>query len=143
MLSGKLSAETLHNIRVYSLAVVLCASFCLPGCNRTTTEEKPRVVFHKIYAAWAKTFDRGDLIETISETKDGGSIAAGSTRFRDAAGDAWIVKLDAGGNVEWQQGFGWGKEPSGFNALLQAQDAGYLATGTTVTTTGTGTVSTA
>lgn len=48
-----------------------------------------------------------DVLYDISETSDGGFIAAGYTESTGAGGkDFWLVRLDAGGYLEWTRTFG-------------------------------------
>jgi len=48
-----------------------------------------------------------DEIRAVVSTPDGGSVLAGSTSSFGAGGtDGWVVKLAAGGAVEWQRTFG-------------------------------------
>ena len=58
---------------------------------------------------WQKTYggsDR-DVANSIQETSDGGYIIAGMTEsFGVGSWDAWILKVDAIGNVSWQKTFG-------------------------------------
>jgi hypothetical protein len=89
---------------------------------------------------WARVYksgagDRESVINKISQTSDGGFIAAGSFRDADDAIGAWIVKLDGAGNVQWQRKLGPGG-PSGvgrmhvyFNAVQRTADGGYFASG--------------
>jgi hypothetical protein len=58
---------------------------------------------------WEKTYGgtvREDA-QPILATSDGGSLAAGGTQSFGAGGeDAWLVKLDMNGDVQWQRTYG-------------------------------------
>jgi hypothetical protein len=59
---------------------------------------------------WARALDNNEYIEeasTIVVTAKGEYVIAGTTRANDTAyTDAWIVKLDAGGNMLWNKTIG-------------------------------------
>ena len=82
----------------------------------------------------------------ITITKDGGFIIAGSTNSRggDVRGyhegsyflnDAWIVKTDADGNIQWQKCIGgYGDDVATY--ISETNDGGYIVTGITSSTDG-------
>lgn len=84
-----------------------------------------------IYSTWIKSYNRRNLVTAIYPTKDGGFIAAGWARTQLDNG-GWLIKLDAGGNIQWQQGYGR-KGTEKFHAVIQTSDDGYLAVGETRT----------
>jgi PKD repeat protein len=86
-----------------------------------------------------------DYANSIQQTSDGGYIVAGvsnsndgdTTEFHDQDsgwdgfhGDAWIVKLYANGNINWQKSLGgsWG---DGAYSVQQISDGGYIVAGST------------
>jgi gliding motility-associated-like protein len=76
-----------------------------------------------------------DVANSISETKDKGYIVAGYTTSNDidinnfkGAVDAWIIKLQGDGNVEWQKCFG-GSEVEYAESIAETEDGGYVFTG--------------
>lgn len=77
--------------------------------------------------AWATTFGGSSSAwaDSIAYTSDGGSIAAG---YDDSSGDAYAMKLDASGNIQWAKTFGGGDE---FFSALQTTDGGYFLAGDT------------
>ncbi|MCI0445761.1 DM13 domain-containing protein [bacterium] len=58
---------------------------------------------------WQKGYGSGDKEEfrSIRKISDGNLIAVGNTdSFGAEEGDAWVVKLDVGGNILWQKRYG-------------------------------------
>jgi hypothetical protein len=84
---------------------------------------------------WQKTYGGSgfDLAHAIQQTQDGGYVVAGWTgSFGAGDKDAWVLKLDANGEIEWQKTYGG----SGFDlahAIQQTQDGGYVVAGWTET----------
>ncbi len=67
---------------------------------------------------WQNTY--GDIFVdaaySIQQTTDGGYIVAGRTNSFGASargGDAWVLKLDGSGNVQWQNTYGGPRYDSG------------------------------
>lgn len=78
----------------------------------------------------------------IKPTADGGYIVAGLTAANDgdASGthggtDAWVVKVDAAGNVVWQKCLG-GSRNDMAKAIQPTSDGGYLMVGSTASNDG-------
>ena len=74
---------------------------------------------------------------SIQQTADGGYIllgSAGSSESGDVIGtnhggyDYWVVKLDSGGTIQWQQLFGGSGNDNGFS-IEQTSDSGYILLG--------------
>ena len=82
---------------------------------------------------WQKTYGGSglDLAHAIQQTQDGGYVVAGWTgSFGAGDKDAWVLKLDATGEIEWQKTYGG----SGFelaHSIEQTQDGGYVVAGWT------------
>ena len=88
---------------------------------------------------WQKSFggSNDDIANSITPTSDGGYIVVGYTYSFDSnfisvhagtAGDIWVVKLSASGNIQWQKALGG----SGFeqaNSIQQTTDGGYIVAG--------------
>ena len=88
---------------------------------------------------WLKTFGGidNDVLISISETQDGGYIAAGYTLSNngDISGnhgdqDGWVVKLNNTGNLQWQKCIGGTKGDNAWSVTL-SPDGGYVFTGHT------------
>jgi hypothetical protein len=78
---------------------------------------------------WQKAYGgpENDWLRTIRPTSDGGYIAAGRTSsFGAGDDDAWVLKLDGSGIVEWQKTFG-GRKSDGFHFVRETSDAYMLA----------------
>ncbi len=82
---------------------------------------------------WQKTYGGRNLDEakSIQQTSDGGYIVAGETWSFGAGGrDAWVIKLDAKGNVQWRKTYG-GKYEDRAKSIQQTSDGGYIVAGET------------
>jgi predicted secreted protein len=81
---------------------------------------------------WNRTYSTrdNDYAECLIRTSDGGYAFAGETSTYDAQSDAWMVKTDANGNVQWSRTYG-GSEDDWANSVVQASDGGYVIAGGT------------
>jgi hypothetical protein len=91
-------------------------------------------------ALWAKTYTSypGSGVFAGEPTADGGYIVVGSVQVPQDGGDVdvWILKLDASGNVTWQQMMYSGTSDDIARAVLPTADAGYVVTGRAALTGG-------
>jgi hypothetical protein len=82
---------------------------------------------------WDKTFgesgeDRGYCVQ---QTSDGGYVITGETQSYGAGlADAWLIKTDSDGKMQWDKTFGDSGEDRGY-WLQQTSDGGYIMTGET------------
>ncbi len=94
---------------------------------------------------WKKTLG-GTLNETLNstyETTDGGYILGGQTTSangdvqgtRKGTFDAWVVKIDANGGIEWQKDFG-GSRDDIVMSVKETSDQGFIVEGYTASTDG-------
>lgn len=83
---------------------------------------------------WTKTFGGATDNEygfSVQQTADGGYIISGvASSFSDVAGDMYLIKLNADGDLTWSKTYGgigyeWGA------AIKQTTDGGYIVTGQT------------
>jgi len=88
---------------------------------------------------WQKTLGGSgyDVAVSIQQTSDGGYIVAGFTSSNDGnvsgnhgGEDAWIVKLDGNGNIQWQKALG-GSDGDRAHSIQQTSDGGYIVAGYT------------
>ncbi|MBP7534455.1 MAG: hypothetical protein KA783_08395 [Chitinophagales bacterium] len=88
---------------------------------------------------WEKIYGGSSLDKAncIQQTTDGGYIVAGYSYSADGDvtnnkgySDAWILKLTANGNIEWQKTYG-GSSSDHLVNIKQTTDNGYIATGYT------------
>ncbi len=86
---------------------------------------------------WQKSLggNGGDLVSSINVTTDGGFIVSGKSDSTsgDVTGnhggdDAWIVKLDSAGTIEWQKSLG-GTSSDAILSVRQTSDGGYAMAG--------------
>ncbi len=88
---------------------------------------------------WQRTFggSEADSSSAVRPTSDNGYVVGGYS-YSDVSGaksspgfghgDFWMIKLDAGGNKQWDQTYGGGQF-DGLKALQQTGDGGYLLGG--------------
>ena len=85
---------------------------------------------------WTRTYGniQYDEVQDIDTTSDGGYILTGHTWTNDWAGDVYLIKLDAMGNVTWDQTYGGtvGLSDKGYS-VREASDGGYVVCGSTET----------
>ena len=83
---------------------------------------------------WQKTYggpsdDEGYAVE---QTPDGGYIVAGRTQsFGMGHDDAWLIKTDAAGGMQWQRAFGTIDAEFGYS-VTRTTDGGYVMTGSII-----------
>lgn len=83
--------------------------------------------------AWQRTYGGSalDWAFAIRQTADGGYLVAGQTlSFGAGAEDAWILKLDTAGAVEWQRAYG-GTSLDYAYTVAPAADGSFLVGGVT------------
>lgn len=74
------------------------------------------------------TPDGGVLVVGFSSSNDGDISHNIEPLFSHTGGNAWMVKLDATGEIEWQQIHG-GTHSDGYQRLVATPDGGYLLAG--------------
>ena len=73
------------------------------------------------------------IAHSIQQTTDGGYTIAGSGITADS--NAWILKLNSAGAIEWQKIYNESDEDCGYS-IQQTVDGGYIVAGYTVTSSG-------
>jgi len=88
-------------------------------------------------AMWAKTYGNARAFNaafSIQITPDGGFVVAGITNGHAVngliAGDDWVFKIDAAGNVEWQHAYG-GTGADYALSISKTSDDGFIVAGWT------------
>jgi len=78
-----------------------------------------------------------DVAQSVQQTSDNGYIVAGATWSNDGDvsgnhgnGDYWVVKLDSGGNLQWQKTFGGSGIDNAFSVNI-THDGNYIVAGWT------------
>ncbi|MBN2357115.1 T9SS type A sorting domain-containing protein [candidate division KSB1 bacterium] len=82
---------------------------------------------------WQKSYGGTDWDKAggFTMTGDGGYLLAGYTaspEFGAVARDAYLIKLDAAGSIEWQKLYGW-EHKDGATEVITTDDGGYLFVG--------------
>lgn len=86
-----------------------------------------------------------DYATSVVQTSDGGYIVCGYSGSKDgdvtgthwggSDDDVWVVKLDASGTITWQRSYGGSKEDHAYS-IRQTGDGGYIVAGSTVSSDG-------
>ena len=93
---------------------------------------------------WQKYFGGSgyDLVHSVQQTSDGGYIMVGNSASvdGDVTGnhgfyDAWIVKLNSAGVIQWQKSIGGSAYDNAFS-IQQTSDGGYILEGYSVSNDG-------
>lgn len=82
---------------------------------------------------WSQTYGGviDDWANAVLPMADGGFTLVGSTRSSGVGGgDAWILKTDAYGTLQWNQTYG-DRDIDEFNAVIETADGGFILTGWT------------
>jgi hypothetical protein len=82
---------------------------------------------------WQNTFggDDWDCAYSVQQTSDGGYIIAGFTySVGSGESDVYLLKVDSGGNKDWDQYFGGEYWDEGYS-VRQTSDGGYIVVGLT------------
>jgi hypothetical protein len=82
---------------------------------------------------WNHTYgeSKDDELKAVIQTVDGGFVIVGSTGSQGADNsEAWLIKTDENGLVEWTQTYG-GMEDDGAEAIIQTADEGFALAGFT------------
>ncbi|HYV93952.1 MAG TPA: MopE-related protein [Chitinophagales bacterium] len=86
---------------------------------------------------WQKSYggSQSDVANSMESTSDSGFVMAGTSYSNDgdvsgnhSRGDAWVIKVDRNGNLQWQKTIG-GSKLDIANDIEQACDSGYIVTG--------------
>src|SRR3954463_10548605 len=107
---------------------ILTSLVCI--CSTISFAQSPSIQWQKSYGG-----SKSDIAYDIKQTTDGGYIAAGTVVSRDndvtgahGGSDAWVIKLNASGNLQWQRALG-GNSNEGARSVQQTADGGYIVAG--------------
>ena len=81
--------------------------------------------------SWQKTYGAApseEIAYDVKQTSDGGYVVAGRTNFC-GGNDAWVAKLDSGGNVTWLNAYGSLASAETASSIVETNDGGYVVTG--------------
>lgn len=103
---------------IFFLFLVLCLFFNLPLIAQSN---------------WARTYGTSvdQFASDVQPTSDGGYIVVGWTVSVFGFIDAWLVKLDPGGNVQFEKAYGGSSGDDFPNSVHQTSDGGYIVAGFT------------
>ena len=91
----------------------------------------PRVQWNKTYGAASTEYERFAV-----QTSDGGYAAVGYTNsYGNGSYDAYLVKTDSNGNMQWNKTYGGTGNDYGY-AVQQTSDNGYIIVGVTASFSG-------
>jgi hypothetical protein len=76
---------------------------------------------------WSRVYDadQHDNGQGLTQTQDGGYMMTGYTRAYGANWDAFVLKVDGNGSLQWSNAYGGGS-PDGDAYAIQTPDLGYL-----------------
>ncbi|MEO8404276.1 MAG: BACON domain-containing carbohydrate-binding protein [Chitinophagaceae bacterium] len=112
----------------------------IPSVSITVTQKPVSLTFGFRRALGGQKEDQ--LSSQTINTPDGGIVLAGTTSSNDGdvhknhgLRDAWIVKLNAGGDTVWTKTYG-GTLDDNATSIVAATDGGYIVAGSTKSTDG-------
>ncbi len=85
---------------------------------------------------WNKPIDGPIMASSVHQTLDGGYVLLSYSPDKEepsgiaSRSDAWLIKTDANGNVQWKKTFGGAKSDVAYS-VMQTKDAGYILAGYT------------
>ena len=81
---------------------------------------------------WSQVYGSSEeeVAKSLVQISDGGFLVAGHTKAVDIDGDAWLVKIDGSGKVDWNRTYG-GEDWDRVNSLIKTSDGGYALAGYT------------
>lgn len=81
------------------------------------------------FAGWARSYGAGggELADMIATTSDGGFVVTGATSsFGAGSTDAWILKFDSSGTLQWEKALGEASTYEECWDIHQTTDGGYI-----------------
>jgi len=121
-----------HHVSNFTFITILLALILLNGVNNKSLAQAPAMEWQKCLGGTDV-----DYAYSIQQTSDGGFIVAGETLSNDGdvsgnhgTWDAWVVKLNSLGDIEWQKCLG-GTNSDYANSIQQTSDGGFIVAGLT------------
>ncbi len=121
----------------WSMAATSDGGYIIAGDTRSYAAGKTDVWLVKVDSEgvleWTQTYGGEDYDggRSVVETHGGGYLLAGYTKSYGAGGrDAWLVKVDCEGVLEWNRTYGGSKYDTARD-VLQTGDGGYVLAGQT------------
>jgi hypothetical protein len=122
-----------HHVSNITFITILLSLILFNGVNNKSHAQAPAIQWQKCLGG----IDFDD-VKSIQQTSDGGFIVAGKTHSNDVdvSGnhgyyDAWVVKLNSSGNIEWQKCLG-GTDWDEAYSIQQTSDGGLIVAGVTM-----------
>jgi PKD repeat protein len=114
----------------------------LPITRELNSSSKPLSTYYSISASseppaveWNKTYGGMNYegAYSVQQTTDGGYIVVGATyTFGAGSMDVWLVKIDAGGTMQWSKTYGGSNWDGAYSASVQqTADDGYIIASST------------
>ncbi len=91
------------------------------------TDQEGIVEWNQTYGKVDFEFDRP---ESVIVTSDGGFVIAGETTAGSETGDAWLIKTDDQGNIQWNKTYG-GELRDAIYSVIETSNGEYILTGYT------------
>jgi len=86
---------------------------------------------------WSKTFGGAydDTANCVRQTDDGGYIVVGTKHYSPTYSDSdfWVIKVDSGGNTQWDKTYGRTGSEEKARFIQQTNDGGYIVAGESYT----------
>jgi hypothetical protein len=135
----KIYNDSMNNTACYSMVntsdggYVLAGKSWPAGDNTSSTGEDVFLIKTGLDGdlLWQKCYGgpKNDAGESIVQADDGGYAIFGYTEsFGNGGKDAYLIKTDANGNLQWNETFGSKKDDTGYY-ILKTEDGGYALTG--------------
>ena len=123
--------------RIHSIAQTTDSGFIIAGVTQSYGARAEDMWLVKTdpfgFVQWNGIFggNKNERAFSVIQTHDGGYVAAGFTEsYSNGGRDAWLIKTDGSGNLQWRQSFG-GKFDDVFLSLRQTRDDGFILAGWT------------
>jgi len=134
MENSKITSKNTHRDSMSNITfiTILFALILFIGVNNKSHAQAPAIEWQKCLGGTDV-----DYAKSIQQTSDGGFIVAGYTESNDGdvsgnhgLGEAWVVKLNSSGDIEWQKCLG-GTDYDWAYSIQQTSDGGFIVAGYT------------